>query len=61
MPDLHSDGDSAGNPGDDPAVGPDRESPPAMPTWVRVFGVVALILVLLFIVLHLTGHAPRGH
>lgn len=40
---------------------PDRESPPPKPLWVKVFGIVGVILVLLFIVLHLTGNGFGGH
>jgi len=28
------------------------------PRWVKVFGIIAIALVLLFVVLHLTGNAP---
>jgi hypothetical protein len=31
------------------------------PRWVKVFGIVAAILVVAFVVLHLTGLAPHGH
>jgi hypothetical protein len=31
------------------------------PRWVKIFGLVALALVALFVALHLTGLAPRGH
>lgn len=31
------------------------------PRWVYVFALVALVLVLVFVLLHLTGHAPVGH
>ena len=31
------------------------------PRWVYVFGVIAVILVLAFVVLHLTGHGMGGH
>jgi hypothetical protein len=37
---------------------PDRESPPSTPRWVKVFGITAIVLVLLFAGLHLTGNAP---
>jgi hypothetical protein len=37
---------------------PDRESPPSTPRWVKVFGISAFVLVLLFAGLHLTGNAP---
>ncbi len=33
----------------------------ATPRWVKVFGIVALILFLIFILLHATGHSPSGH
>jgi hypothetical protein len=36
----------------------DRE---ATPRWVKIFGIIALVLVLLFIVLHLTGRGLGGH
>ena len=43
----------------------DSERYPGTPRWVKVFGIFALVLVLLFVVLHLTGrglgdHRPRG-
>ena len=31
------------------------------PRWVYVFGTVVLVLVLLFVILHLTGHGLGGH
>jgi hypothetical protein len=37
---------------------PDRESPPGTPRWVKVFGITAIVLVLLFAGLHLTGNVP---
>jgi hypothetical protein len=36
----------------------DRESPPSTPRWVKAFGIGAVVLVLLFAGLHLTGNAP---
>jgi len=36
-------------------------SPPSTPLWVKVFGIIALALVLLFVVLHLTGRGLGGH
>ena len=39
-------------------VEPNRESPPGTPRWVKAFGIGAIILVLLFAGLHLTGNAP---
>lgn len=44
---------------------PDHKSPPSTPRWVKVFGTIALGLVLLFVILHLTGiggnHGPGRH
>ena len=53
------------NGGGDTGAGPDRESPPGAPRWVKVFGIIALVLVLLFVVTHLAGgglgsHLPPG-
>ena len=31
------------------------------PRWVKVFGVIAIIVVLLFVILLLTGHGPGRH
>ena len=32
-----------------------------MPRWVKAFGVVAALAVLVFIALHLAGVSPTGH
>ena len=31
------------------------------PRWVKVFGIIALVLVLLFVILHLTGRGFGNH
>jgi hypothetical protein len=31
------------------------------PRWVKVFGIIAIVLVLLLVIIHLTGHSPSGH
>ncbi len=36
----------------------ERESPPGTPRWVKVFGIGAIVLLLLFGGLHLTGLTP---
>jgi hypothetical protein len=50
---------------DDTGTGPDRGPISGTPRWVKVFGVVALVVVLLFVVLILTGrggeHGPGRH
>lgn len=35
-------------------------APPQTPTWVKVVGIVAIALILLVIVLHLTGNSLGG-
>ena len=52
MADLPPERDSAGD---------DTGRAPGAPRWVKVFAVVAIVLVLLFAVLHLTGGGFRGH
>jgi hypothetical protein len=42
-------------------VGPDHVSTTGAPRWVKVFGVIALVLVLLFVILRLTGRGLGGH
>jgi len=40
---------------------PSRGSPPGMPRWVKMFGsVTAIVLVVLFVILHLTGLGGMG-
>jgi hypothetical protein len=50
--------------GDDAAITPDRDSPGGTPRWVKVFGFVALVLILLIGALLLFGggsHGPGRH
>jgi len=42
-------------------VKPDRGSPPGTPRWVKVLGIIAIILLVLFVILHLTGNGFGGH
>ena len=37
------------------------DRPPSIPGWVKVFALIAILLVVLFIMLHLSGLAPTGH
>lgn len=41
----------------------DNESNTRTPRWVKVFGIIAFVLVLLFVILQLTGgvHGPGRH
>ena len=38
-----------------------RRTDTGTPRWVKVFGLVGLALVVLFVVLHLTGHGMGAH
>jgi hypothetical protein len=53
--------DSSGDTGDEP----DRESTTGTPRWVKVFGIVVIVLVLGFVIMKLTGvggeHGPGRH
>lgn len=57
MADLPPYPDASGDTG----VRPDRDSTAGTPVWVKVVGIIAIILVLLFVVSHLTGGGHRGH
>ncbi|MCM3597934.1 hypothetical protein M4D55_19380 [Metabacillus idriensis] len=43
----------------------DFESPPSTPRWVKVSGIIAIVLILLFVIMKLTGiggdHGPGRH
>lgn len=64
MADLPPDPDFEVDTGDDPGVGP-GESTTSAPRWVKVFGILVLVLVLLFAIVLLTGvggeHGPDRH
>jgi hypothetical protein len=62
MADLPPYPDSKGDTGDDTGVGPDRGSTTSRPRWVvKVFLIIALVLVLVFVVvMHLIGGGLRG-
>ena len=57
--------DSNSDTGDDSRVRPDRGSPPSTPRWVKVFVIIALVLVLLVVIMMFTGvggdHGPGRH
>jgi hypothetical protein len=53
--------DVSGDTGNNTNLRPDHGSPPSTPPWVKVFGVIALVLVLLFVILHLTGRGFGDH
>ena len=41
----------------DTAVRPTASRPPSTPRWVKVFGIIFIVLVLVFVALHLTGNS----
>ncbi|MEJ7791700.1 MAG: hypothetical protein WKF65_07005 [Gaiellaceae bacterium] len=47
-------------PSPDTGTSPGRETPAGTPRWVKVFGIVALVVVVLFIVVLLVGGAEHG-
>jgi hypothetical protein len=51
--------------GDATRVRPDRGSTTGAPRWVKVFGIIALVVVLLFVIVAITGiggrHGPGRH
>ncbi len=57
MADLPSDPDS----NDHTPMRPGHGSTAGTSRWAKAFGIIAIVLVLLFVILHLTGHSPGGH
>ena len=55
----------APNPDNDPGMVYDRESPPGMPRWVKVAGIILAVVALLVVVMLLVGggggHGPQRH
>jgi hypothetical protein len=52
------------DPGEAAGVAADRGSPPGMPRWVKVSGIIVAVLVLLLVIVLLIsggGHGPRRH
>lgn len=38
----------------------EHESPPGAPRWVKMVGIVLVVLLIAFLALHLAGHAPMA-
>jgi hypothetical protein len=45
----------------DPPSGPDPDDDTGTPRWVKVSGIIGAVLVLLFVIRHLTGGGLGGH
>lgn len=56
MDDRPAHPDSNGNNRNDRGMVPDRGSPPPAPRWVKVSGIIVLLLVLVLVILHVTGN-----
>jgi hypothetical protein len=62
MADLPSYPDLGGDTGEDTDVGSDRGSTYSTPRWVKVFGIILIVvLVLLFLIQHLVFEGMGGH
>ncbi len=61
MADQHPRPGSRPHTSDDTGMAPDRGSSTGTPRWVKVFGIIAILLVLLLVILHLTGNSLGGH
>ncbi len=46
---------------DDVSVGPDRGATTGTPRWVKVFGIITIVLILLLVILRATGAGPGIH
>ena len=42
-------------------LGHDSEARPNTPLWVKIFGGIIIVLILLFVTLHISGHSPMSH
>ena len=61
MADLPPYPDTGGDTGDNTGVGPERSSTYSTPRWVKVFGIIFITLIVVFIVLHFLGLGFGGH
>jgi len=57
MADLSPSPDTSDDTGMGSAVGP----APSTPRWVKVFGIIALVVVLLVAIMLISGHGPGRH
>jgi enoyl reductase-like protein len=46
---------------DDTGLEPHRGLTPGTPAWVKAFAIIAIVVVLLFVILHLSGGGAGGH
>lgn len=46
---------------DEHKKGKQRSAPPKAPGWVKVLGGIGVLLIVLFVAMHFTGHSPFMH
>ena len=56
-----SDSHNPNRPTDDPDPSDGDDSPPPTPRWVIAFGIFAIVLILAFLISHLSDGGFRGH
>ncbi|WP_426998463.1 hypothetical protein [Pseudarthrobacter sp. N5] len=61
MADLPPDRDTKDSPHPDTGARRRRGPLAGAPRWVKVFGIIAVVLVLLFVISHLAGGGMGGH
>jgi hypothetical protein len=61
MADLPAYSDKGGDTDDESGVGPDGESKPGMPRWVKVSLIIVIAVLVLLVVLMFTGVFGGGH
>lgn len=61
MADLPPDSDTSDGSNPDTGVRRHRGPVAGAPRWVKVFGIIAVVLVLLFVISHLAGGGIGGH
>ncbi len=49
------------DPGNEPRLRADRQSPPGLPRWLKLSAVIVIVLALVFVGVHLAGGGFRGH
>ncbi|PYQ53808.1 MAG: hypothetical protein DMF78_08045 [Acidobacteria bacterium] len=58
---MPRDSEPNGDPGGGTGAAPARGSSRSTPRWVKVFAIVAVVLGLLFVIVHLAGHGLGNH
>ena len=46
---------------DDPVIGDSSDNEPGIPRWIVVLGIIALVVIILFVIIHFSFGGPMGH